>query len=330
MKKIVLQYSLLFGALPLLWFAFSHSLPPAPRDVSYFSFTSQRQPLKMAYRYKKSAHPNGSTVLLLHGKNFSAGYWNRVMEELQQEGYDVLAADQVGFGQSSLPSSYQYSFAQLAFNTKMLLDSLNISSVRVLGHSMGGMLAVRFALMYPATCRQLLLENPIGLEDTRAFVPYSSADEEFRRELSKTKEDLKAYMIENYFHNEWKEQYNELLEQSAAPLSKKGFRDHAWNMALTTDMIISQPVCYELDKIKVPTVLIIGQEDRTAIGKDRASSLVKEQLGNYKVLGGKAASVIPEAKLVKLEGVGHIPHVEAFRQFMDSLHVYLKQSSTAR
>jgi hypothetical protein len=44
----------------------------------------------------------------------------------------------------------------------------------------------------------------------------------------------------------------------------------AWNQALTSDMILRQPVIHEIDQIMVPTVLMIGQKDTTAIGKDRA------------------------------------------------------------
>src|SRR5262245_16112089 len=55
----------------------------------------------------------------------------------------------------------------------------------------------------------------------------------------------------------------------------------AWNQALIPDMIFAQPVVYELDRISVATLLVIGFKDRTAIAKDRAPSNLAETLGNY-------------------------------------------------
>jgi pimeloyl-ACP methyl ester carboxylesterase len=90
---------------------------------------------------------NGRTALLLHGKNFCAATWERTLEALSEAGYRVIAPDQVGFCSSSKPEGYQFSFAQLAHNIQALLEQENIEQVTVIGHSMGGMLAARLALL---------------------------------------------------------------------------------------------------------------------------------------------------------------------------------------
>ena len=120
-----------------------------PFQVKYILLTIQFEDLKMAYMDVQPAKPSGRTVLLLHGKNFSGSYWETTANELSKNGYRVIIPDQIGFGKSSKPDQIQYSFHLLASNTKALLDSLGISKCAVLGHSMGGMLATRFALMYP-------------------------------------------------------------------------------------------------------------------------------------------------------------------------------------
>jgi len=63
-------------------------------------------------------------VVLLHGKNFNIAYWEQTIKELSKQGFRVIAPDQIGFGKSTKPASYQYSFQQLALNTKSILDSL--------------------------------------------------------------------------------------------------------------------------------------------------------------------------------------------------------------
>lgn len=288
-------------------------------SLKEMEITSQRKQLDMVYMYEKAEQGNGKTVLLLHGKNFSGAYWGNVMKKLLSKGYDVIAPDQIGFGQSAMPEDYQYSFQQLAKNTKVLLDSLGIKKVIVLGHSMGGMLATRFALMYPETTTQLILEDPIGLEDWKLVVPYTPIDEEYKKELGKTRESVKKYMLENYFHNEWKDAYNPLLETSTSKIGTPEYPRIAWSMALTSDMIFNQPVCYEFSQLKVPTVLIIGQKDRTAIGKEKVSKEQAAQMGNYPALGKSTAEKIPNATLIEMPDAGHIPHVEQFEFFMSHL-----------
>ena len=121
-----------------------------PWPVSYFSFTSQGEPLRMAYMdVKPTAAANGKTVVLFHGKNFCAATWQDTIAVLSEAGYRVIAVDQIGFCKSSKPAHYQFSFQQLAGNTHALLASLGISHATIMGHSIGGMLGMRYALTFP-------------------------------------------------------------------------------------------------------------------------------------------------------------------------------------
>jgi len=99
----------------------------------------------------------------------------------------------------------------------------------------------------------------------------------------------------------------------------------AWNQALTYDMIFTQPVVYEFPQVKVPTLLIIGQRDRTALNKAKAPPEVRDTLGNYPQLGRAAAAAIPGAELVELDGLGHLPHIEAFDRFIGPYVNFLKR-----
>jgi pimeloyl-ACP methyl ester carboxylesterase len=294
-----------------------------PFPVAFFAFESQRQTLKMAYLDVKPDKPNGRTVLLLHGKNFNAAYWEPTIRELTARGYRVVAPDQIGFGKSSKPAAYQFSFAALADDTRALLDSIGVDKVAVVGHSMGGMLAVRFSLLYPERVTRLGLVDPIGLEDYGALVPYRPIDQLFANELKATPESLRNYQKENYFHGEWKPEYEPLV----APLI--GWRQHAdypkvaWDSALTTEMVMTQPVVHDFPRLKLPVLLIIGDKDRSAPGRAWATKEVGASLGNYPVLGRRAVKAIPGARLVELPGVGHLPQVEAFPAYRDALVGFL-------
>ena len=113
-----------------------------PFPVKFVTLSIQQATYRMAYMDLAPDRWNGKSVLLFHGKNFSGAYWQRTAESLQKEGYRVIMPDQLGFGKSSKPSHFQYSFHALAQNTRNLLDSLQVRRAMVVGHSMGGMLAV--------------------------------------------------------------------------------------------------------------------------------------------------------------------------------------------
>lgn len=296
-----------------------------PYPAEYFALHSQNQKLQMAYMYEEAGHPNGNTVLLFHGKNFNGAYWGQTMGALLEAGFNVLVPDQIGFGKSSKPAYYHYTFQQLAQNTKALMDSLGITQTVVLGHSMGGMLATRFALMYPGATTKLVLENPIGLEDWKRNVPYQGIDKWYQAELNKTYQGVKQYMAESYYDNNWKPAYNEWLYLRTAFFNSPDYERYAWNQALTTDMVMTQPVLYEFPELKMPTLLIIGQRDRTALGTGLVPDSVAATMGNYPKLGKKTARAIPNATLVELDDIGHLPHIEAFDRFIDILLSHLDQ-----
>ena len=288
--------------------------------VKRFNFSSQQQDLQMAYLDVPAESPNGRTVVLLHGKNFCAGTWEDSIERLTSEGYRVIAPDQVGFCKSSKPRSYQFSFHQLASNTHALLESLDLDQVTVMGHSMGGMVSTRFALMYPEFTEQLVMVNPIGLEDWKAKgVPYSTVDEVYASEQKKNAEGIRRYQQSTYYVGHWEPAYDRWVNMLAGMYAGEDGDLVAWNQALTADMVFTQPVVHEFADIQVPTLLLIGEKDNTAIGKGRASDDVKKTLGHYDVLGEQAAAAIPDATLVEFSDLGHSPHIQESDRFHDAL-----------
>lgn len=296
-----------------------------PFEVKFHPLKSQGQDLKMAYVDVLPSTPNGKTILLMHGKNFNVAYWEQTIKELSKEGFRVIAADQIGFGKSAKPLNYQYSFHQLAHNTKSILDSLKINKIILLGHSMGGMLATRFALSYPEMTDKLILENPIGLEDYKVLTSYQTIDANYQSELKNTVESYRDYQLKYYYDNIWKPQYDRWLYLLAGWTLHKDYPIIAWNAALTTDMIFTQPVVYEFENIKCPTLLIIGTRDRTAIGRERVPKDIQAKMGLYNELGKKTQNAIPNSTLVELDNVGHLPHIESFDRFIKPLIEFLQK-----
>jgi len=316
MKKILFSF-LYFITITLSAQTLNYSYP-----VKFLSLSIEQQTVKMAYMDVPSSKPNGKAVLLLHGKNFNGYYWKDVIAFLTDNGFRVIVPDQVGWGRSDKPDVH-YSFHLLAANTKSLLDTLGIQKINVIGHSMGGMLATRFALMYPQTVEKLIYENPIGLEDYKTFVPYHSVDEQYTNELKANFESLKKY--QQSYYPEWKPEYDQYVTAQYEALQTPDFKTATWASALTYQMIYEQPVVYEFKNVTIPTLIIVGQEDRTIVGKNLLSREVIAQHGNYPQLGKWLQRQIKNSKLEELKGVGHIPHIQSLERFKTAVINFLNK-----
>jgi pimeloyl-ACP methyl ester carboxylesterase len=295
---------------------------PYPFLVQFLPVEIEGQSLRLAYMDVQPEKSNGRSVLLLHGKNFYGSYWENTARVLADAGYRVIIPDQIGFGKSSKPIIH-YTFDLLATQTAALLDHLGVTQVAVVGHSMGGMLAARFTLNHPDRVSRLILENPIGLEDYRLTIPPQTTLELYASEFRKSAADYRKYVSGYYAHPraalvEPFVDVRDRLTRSAE------FPRWAEVSALTYEMIYQQPVRAEFSKISRPTLLVIGQADRTAVGKAYAPPAVRKTLGNYPALGKAAAADIPDARLVEIDDVGHIPHLESPERFYEALLEFLK------
>ena len=279
--------------------------------VHEFGFSSQQQALTMAYLdVAPTAAANGKVAVLLHGKNFCAATWEGTITALTGAGYRVIAPDQIGFCKSAKPHSYQFTFQALARNTHSLLHSLGVDRAIMIGHSTGGMLAIRYALMYPEATDRLVLVDPIGLEDWKAKgVPSISVDDWYARELMTSALGIQRYEQATYYAGQWRPDYERWVQMLAGLNAGPGKDAVAWDSALLYNMIYTQPVVYELGALESDTLLVIGDKDTTAIGKDLAPPDVQATLGDYPVLAKQAAAAIPHVTLVQFPDLGHAPQI---------------------
>jgi pimeloyl-ACP methyl ester carboxylesterase len=295
-----------------------------PYPVQTFSFKSQSQQFTMAYMDVEPHGPAIGVAVLLHGKNFCGASWETTIDKLRDAGYRVVVPDQLGFCKSSKPLNYQYSLQQLAANMRSLLAGLHIGRIVLVGHSMGGMLAMRYAIMYPEQVAALVLVDPLGLEDWKAKgALYRTVDERYAMEMQTTLDRLRKYELEEYYVNRWQPGFDRWLNVLGGMYTGSGHERYAWNQALTSDMIFTQPVVYELERIRMPTLIIIGSRDRVSPFKEAAPPDVAAELGNYPELARRAAKRMENAHVVELADVGHVPQLEAPDRFHDALLQWL-------
>jgi pimeloyl-ACP methyl ester carboxylesterase len=291
---------------------------PYPYPSAYFAFTLYQQDVRMAYMDVAPTGPaNGHTVVLLHGNNFAGFYFGGPAEVLRKEGFRVIIPDQIGYGRSSKPI-IPYNFNDWARNTKLLLDNLKIEKAMIVGHSMGGMLAARFATQYPAITERLVLYNPIGLTDSRYDRPSGSIDDAYKAALSPTYQSIRASLMRYVAHNP--NAWNEIFEQYSK-IRYSWTLSAEWPRLAMVQTLISQvqyadPVVYDWSHIKAPTFVFGGADDFLA-----------GTPANFQARMKYISETIPDgkAKLHLLPGLGHVPHLEAPDRFYPPLVAFLKE-----
>ncbi|KAI1647434.1 alpha/beta-hydrolase [Daldinia loculata] len=292
-----------------------------PFPLKTYKFTSQHQELEMAFMdLSPTVEPNGKVAICLHGKNFCGPTWEATARQLSAAGYRVILPDQVGFCKSSKPKSYQYTLQQLSYNTRNLLHALGVENVTVIGHSLGGMTSVRFGLMFPEIVEKLVLVNPLGLEDWKALgVPYESIDDLYVSESASNYTSIRAYEQSTYYVGKWEDSYDVWVNMLVNIYQGSQASTFAFDQALVTDMALSAPVVYEFGLLKPQTLLLIGDKDNTALGKQWSPPEVQAKLGHYDVLGKQAAAAIPNADLIEFADLGHAPQIQEPDSFHEAL-----------
>ena len=295
-----------------------------PYPVAFMPVTLNGEALRMAYMdVPPSGAANGRAVVLLHGRNFPASYWEPVAKALAGAGYRVVIPDQIGFGKSSKPIQAT-SFDDLGRWTAALLDRLNIPQADVVAHSMGGMLAVRLARAYPGKVARLVLQAPIGLEDYRLYVPPVETRRLLEQERGLSAEAYKRQLVSNYAltRPEDADPYVELRERI------KGSGEYErWLRSFVNSyqMIYREPVAHEIPLVTQPTLFVMGARDHNAPGRPFAPPELRPKMGENAKLAEELAGRMPKGRAVVFEEAGHMVHLDAGPRFNETVLQFLAE-----
>ena len=288
-----------------------------PFPSSYLPLSLYGQDVRIAFMdVAPTGTPNGKTVMIFHGNNFAGFYFGNIIEALRKEGFRVIVPDQIGYGRSSKPI-IPYNFNDMARNSRAILQSLKIDKAMIIGHSMGGMLATRFATQYPAVVERLIIYNPIGLTDGRFERPAGSIDEQYKGALGATYQSIRGSLMRYVAHNPaaWTPEFENYAKVRYAWTLGADWPRLAMVQTLISNIIYADPVIYDWPHIKAPTLAFGGAEDvlpgSAKIFQDRMKALV---------------DTVPNgnAKLHLLPGLGHVPHMEDAAKTIPPMVAFLK------
>jgi pimeloyl-ACP methyl ester carboxylesterase len=294
-----------------------------PYASSYLPLTLYGQDVRIEFMdVAPLGQANGHTVVLFHGNNFAGFYFGTLIDAIRKEGFRVIVPDQIGYGRSSKPI-IPYNFHDMARNTRAILQSLKIDKVMIVGHSMGGMLAARFATQFPDVAERVVLYNPIGLVDPRYGRPWQGADESYKRTLDSTYSSIKAGIMRYVAHNEaaWTPEFEHYTRIRYAWTLSADWPRLAMAQTIIGQMLYLDQVVDDWAHIKAPTLAFGGAEDvlpgSAAIFKERMK-FVADSIPNG------------NGRLLLLPGLGHVPHLEAPDKTLPPLVAFLKEGLASR
>ena len=219
---------------------------------------------------------SGPPVIMIHGAQtyLSADIFTDVMGPIADGGFRVIAYDQPGFGLSDHPPDYTVSY-RITFVTK-LMDVLGIESAALVGHAQAGGMVVRLALRAPdrvtavvAACN-LTLVPPLPGKRSAGASPARSA----RSPSVPTMDDVRAELEDDVYHKGLITP--EVVEKKHLLSIGKNATAAVRRFQAGEPFHDAVPVWERLREIRVPLLVLYGNEDRESVSQ-RARSLKSQQ-----------------------------------------------------
>ena len=242
--------------------------------------------IRLAYERRGT----GAPLVLLHGYPLDHHLWNEVIP-LLEDTFELILPDLRGFGGSSSVDTF-YAMEDFALDIAALLDHLEIQKAGIIGHSMGGYVALAFARVYPERVSGLGLVSSQVLADPpdRKEARYKSAAEVADKGIASMVETMTPKFTANPRLQQFARQSME-QQQPAAYIGA---------LKAMAERVDSTPL---LSSLQIPVVIVHGDAD-ALIPIDRAREV-------------KAA--VPGAHLVEVAGSGHLPMMEAKEETAEAL-----------
>lgn len=278
---------------------------PYPYPVHFLELTRFGQDMRMAYMdVPPATRANGQTVFIQHGMNFYSEAYTDTIRALANAGFRVIAVDRIGYGKSSKPI-IPYDFNVVAANMKDLLDKLGIDKVAIVGHSMGGMVVSRFAMLYPEAITHVVMVNQIGLTDQRQGRPWRDP---YVGDLGTPSYQsfLRGHM--RYFPNDWPPAHLKYVKRQYGQTMSGEWPRLAMVRRLQVQMLYDDPVVYDWQHIATKALVIGGEED----GAD------------FPALARNVVDQLQNAALILYPDIGHAPQIEIPDRFHADLIRFLR------
>ncbi len=250
--------------------------------------------------YEVDGH--GKPLVFLHGWLGSWGVWRDTMltiSDLRQ--YKIYALDFWGFGDSAKKSASFFNISSYVFMVDQFMEIMGIAQAPVIGHSMGGTVAMNLALEHPSRVEKIVVIGSPMIGSSLNIL-LKLAGHQFIASLAWSNLDLLRLGL-RIFSSQWAKDGPKLYRMIEGDLSRTTVEAFWWSMASLRDINL-QP---HLGQIKVPTLAIYGKKDN--IVHPSQAKIIGEQ--------------VKGARVEWMDGSKHFPMLDEPERFINVLLDFL-------
>ena len=198
------------------------------------------------------------TLFFVHGLSSNLDSWKKNIEGLTGD-YRCIAIDLPGYGKSSR-SKTNYSLAEYADILSAMAKQMELKNVILVGHSMGGQIAMHSVLKYPKNYEKLILIAPAGIEtftEQEATVMKTAYTPAM---VVNTSDDQVLANYKMNFHS-FPEDAQAMVDDRIAMKSAEDFPDYAEVVVNNIHAMLEEPVIDRIHNIEIPVLMIFGKND---------------------------------------------------------------------
>jgi pimeloyl-ACP methyl ester carboxylesterase len=254
-------------------------------------------------------------LLFIHGLSSYLPAWKYNVPAFTED-YHVIALDLPGFGKSFFPEN-PTSLQDFAKYLAVFLEKKGLSKVTLIGHSMGGQIAMVLALESPQLVEKLVLVAPAGFE---AFEEGDRAALLGATAPAVLEAAGEAQLAFNYKYNfyEWPERAEFMLQDRLAIRTAKEFSAYCQQVHWAVKAMLEGPVLHRLKDLNGPVLVVFGRQDQLIPNRFLHPQLDTESLVT------EAVKQIPGAQLHFIDKAGHFVMFEQFEEFNQRLQAFLR------
>lgn len=259
------------------------------------------------------------TVVFIHGLGSYMPVWTHNLDALARD-YRVIAIDLPGYGKSS-KDNFTYSMQFFAQAVRAVVQQLGATRPVLVGHSMGGQIAMTYALQYPGEVEALVLSSPAGLEefgDGEARWLSDAVTPTFT--CAADSEAIWVRHVQNFYRVPKDSEF--MVKDRLAVIDGPDFPDYCRAVSRSVAAMVDEPVVEQLGDIDVPVLVVFGAED----------ALIPNPIlhgGSTVRLAKHAVKAFPDAELVVLEKAGHMAQFEQWRRWNETVLRFLAEHPDA-
>jgi pimeloyl-ACP methyl ester carboxylesterase len=256
------------------------------------------------------------TLLFVHGLGTTGKSWHRLIPTLSPY-FQCITLDLPGYGHST-KSNFPFSISFFAKKIAAFLDHLNLHQVIIVGHSMGGQVALEVALHYPDKAKGMVLFAPAGFE-TFTKAGRDLILQWYTPELLK---DLTPAQVRRNFEANFytaPPEMEEMIKERLAMMKTPEYDHFCMMIPQCVKGMLEEPVFEYLENIKIPVLVYFGKNDKLI-----PSPLLRREVDTASI-AEKGTEKLSSGRLILLENCGHFIPMECPEKVADSCQQFLKE-----